>query len=133
MGRRGFPRTRRAAWWMATGTPGAGVNAHSEAEIECRGNSNPAIHGGLLVDPVNRHHFRYEDGSRYFLMGYEADWLWGADMKDPERKVMHRLIDQMAARAFNHVLVNVYAHDPAGSNDRLNEWDYGPPRIYGLS
>ena len=125
-----FSPPRPGRWSMTTVSPVAALNAHSEAEIECRGNSNPAIHGGLLVDPVNRHHFLYEDGSRYFLMGYEADWLWGADMKDPERKVMHRLIDQMAARGFNHVLVNVYAHDTTWSNGRRNQWDYGPPEMY---
>jgi hypothetical protein len=27
----------------------------------------------------------YQDGTRYFLLGYEADWLWGADPLDPER------------------------------------------------
>ena len=125
-----FSPTRPGRWSMTTVSPVAALNAHSEAAIECRGNSNPAIHGGLLVDPVNRHHFIHEDGSRYFLMGYEADWLWGADMKDPERKVMHRLIDQMAARGFNHVLVNVYAHDTTWSNGKRNQWDYGPPEMY---
>ena len=49
----------------------------------------------LRVDPAHPYHFIYEDGTRYFLLGYEADWLWAPEMKDPKRKVMHRLIDQM--------------------------------------
>jgi hypothetical protein len=125
-----FSPTKPGRWSMTTVSPVAALNAHNEAEIQCSANSNPAIHGGLLVDPVNRHHFLYEDGSRYFLMGYEADWLWGADMKDPERKVMHHLIDQMAARGFNHLMVNVYAHDTGWSKGHQNQWDYGPPEMY---
>src|ERR1700730_15583136 len=106
-----FSATKPGRWSMTTVSPIAALNAHTETDIQCTANSNPNIHGALLVDPVNRHHFMYEDGSRYFLMGYEADWLWGADLKDPERKVMHHLIDQMAARGFNHLLVNIYAYD----------------------
>jgi hypothetical protein len=125
-----FSPTVVGRWSMTTVSPFAALNGHTETDIQCTKNSNPAIHGGLLVDPVNRHHFLYEDGSRYFLMGYEADWLWGADSKDPERKVMHHLIDQMVARGFNHVLVNIYAHDTSWSPGHQNQWDYGPPETY---
>ena len=125
-----FSPTKPGRWSMITASPVAALNAHTETDIQCTGNSNSAIHGGLFVDPVNRHHFIYEDGSRYFLMGYEADWLWGADLKDPERKVMRRLIDQIAARGFNHLLVNVYAHDTSWSKGHQNQWDFGPTDIY---
>ena len=117
-------------WSMVTSSSTLGLSGQTAIEIECKKNANPAIHGGLRVDPVNRHHFLYEDGSRYLLMGYEADWLWGADMTDPERKVMHHLIDQIAARGFNHLLVNIYAHDTSWSKGKQNQWDYGPTPIY---
>lgn len=125
-----FSPTVPGRWSMTTVSPVAALNAHTETDIQCTPNANRAIHGGLLVDPVNRHHFVYEDGARYFLMGYEADWLWGADMKDPERRLMHHLIDQIAARGFNHLLVNIYAHDTSWSKGRQNAWDYGPPDMY---
>jgi len=44
--------------------------------------------------------------------------------------VMHRLIDQMAERGFNQVLVNVYSHDTRWCAGKACEWDYGPPEIY---
>lgn len=125
-----FSPTVPGRWSMATVSPVAALNGHVESDIECTSNTNTAIHGALRVDPVNRHHFIYEDGTRYFLMGYEADWLWGADMKDPQRKLMHHLIDQIAARGFNHVLVNIYAHDTNWSKGRQNQWDFGPPDLY---
>ena len=125
-----FSPTVIGHWSMATVSPVAALNAQAISDIECVRNSNPVIHGGLLVDPVNRHHFIYQDGSRYFLMGYEADWLWGADMKDPDRKVMHHLINQISARGFNHLLVNIYAHDTSWSKGHQNQWDYAPTEMY---
>lgn len=125
-----FSATKPGRWSLTTVSPVAALNAHVETDIECNRNANPNLHGGLLVDPVNRHHFIFEDGTRYFLMGYEADWLWGADMKDPERRVMHRLIDQISARGFNHLLVNIYAYDTAWSKGHQNQWDYGPTEMY---
>ncbi len=116
-------------WTLRTVSPVPALNGQ-DAEITATPNTNRSIHGGLLVDPANRHHFKYEDGSRYFLMGYEVDWLALADMKDPQRKVMHRLIDQIAARGFNHVLVNIYAHDTSWSKGTQHEWDYGPPAMF---
>jgi hypothetical protein len=125
-----FAPTVPGAWSMRTVSSVAALNGQTESAITATANTNASLHGGLLVDPLNRHHFKYEDGTRYFLMGYEADWLAEADMKDPQRKVMHRLIDQIAARGFNHVLVNVYAHDTSWAKGTQNQWDYGPPAMY---
>src|SRR5262245_46734713 len=44
-------------------------------EVECLPNDNPAVHGALLVDPLHPHHFLHEDGTRPFVLGYEANWL----------------------------------------------------------
>lgn len=98
--------------------------------LEASPNRHAAIHGRLMVDPDFPYHFKFEDGTRFFLMGYEADWLWGADMLDPERKLMNRLIDQISARGFNYVLVNVYAHDTRWCPGKVNEWDFGPAPLY---
>ena len=43
---------------------------------------------------------------------------------------MRRLIDRIAGRGFNHVMVNVYAHDTSWSPGKQNQWDYGPPAIF---
>jgi hypothetical protein len=127
-----FSPTAVGHWSMRTSSPAAALNGRLETNIECSANTNPAVHGGLLVDPVNRHHFLYEDGTRYFLMGYEADWLWAVDMKDPDRKVMRHLIDQIASRGFNHLIVNVFAYDTSWSKGKMNEWDYGPPEMFAF-
>jgi len=116
-------------WTLRTVSPVAELNGRVEESLAVA-NRNPNIHGALQIDPTHPFHFRFQDGTRFFLMGYEADWLWGADMLDPSRKLMRRLIDQISARGFNYVLVNVYAHDTRWCPGKVNEWDFGPPALY---
>lgn len=125
-----FAPTVIGRWSLQTVSSVAALNGKMETQITATANRNPAIHGGLQVDPLNRHHFIYADGTRYFLMGYEADWLAEADMNDPQRKVMHHLIDQISTRGFNHVLVNVYAYDTLWAKGHTSRWDYGPPPLF---
>jgi hypothetical protein len=125
-----FSPNRQGAWTMRTRSSHQALDGKAETAIACTPNTHPNIHGVLKVDPAHPHHFIYEDGARYFLLGYEADWLWGADMQDPKRALMNRLIGQMASRGFNHVLVNVYAHDTGWSPERKHEWDWGPAPVF---
>ncbi len=120
-----FSPTRQGSWSLRTVSPAPTLHGKTEANIFGIANRHPQIHGGLRADPEHPYHFVYEDGTRYFLMGYECDWLW-ALAPDAQR----RLIDQIAARGFNHVLVNLYAHDTTWSRGRRNQWDYGPPNIF---
>jgi hypothetical protein len=116
-------------WVLRTFSPVPALDGKT-AEGEAAPSSNPKVHGAPRVDSEHPFHFRFEDGSRFFLMGYEADWLWGADMLDPARKVMRRLIAQMAERGFTHVMVNVYAYDTPWCPGKSSEWDYGPVSLY---
>ena len=125
-----FAPTRLGEWTMVTASSLPALDGKRETGIVCAANKHPNIHGRLRIDPAFPYHFVYEDGTRYFLLGYEADWLWGVDMLDPGRKLMRRLIDQMASRGFNHVMVNVYAHDTGWSPGKNHPWDWGPPQMY---
>jgi hypothetical protein len=125
-----FSPTHLGEWSLRTTSSLAELNGKAETGILCVSNRHPNIHGVLKVDAAHPHHFVYEDGTRYFLLGYEADWLWAPGMKDPDRKLMHRLIDLMAARGFNHVLVNVYAYDTSWAPGKSCEYDYGPAEMY---
>jgi Protein of unknown function (DUF4038)/Domain of unknown function (DUF5060) len=125
-----FSPTSLGTWSLRTRSSLPALNGRAESGIECQPNTHATIHGGLRVDPLHPHHFVYQDGTRYFLAGYEADFLWSVDMLDPQRRVMHTLIDQMASRGFNHVLVNIYAHDTTWASGKSCQWDYGPPAMY---
>lgn len=125
-----FSPTVPGVWNLRTLSPVAELNGRTESAIQCSPNTSSVIHGGLTVDPLHPHHFVYQDGTRYFLMGYEADWLWAVGLEDPQRKEMRRLIQQIAANGFNHVLTNIYAYDTGWSPGKKNQWDLGPAPIY---
>jgi hypothetical protein len=124
-----FSPTATGAWTLKTVSSLPALNGQT-GRLECVPNTHPRIHGSLRVDPAHPYHFVYEDGTRYFLLGYEADWLWGIETQDPERREQKKLIAQMASRGFNHVLVNIYAHDTGWSPERRHKWDFGPPDIF---
>jgi len=101
-----------------------------EVEFTCIPNTDPNIHGGLLVDPEHPYHFMFEDGTRYFMMGYECDWLWALDMENPNLFRLNRFLDKLVDYGFNHILLNTYAHDCPWQKGRTCKDDYGPPPLY---
>jgi len=128
-----FSATRPGRWRMKTGSSLVELSGKSW-EISAAPNRQPEIHGGLRVDPARPFHFVWEDGARHFLLGYECDWLWALDLTesggDPELPKTRRLVESIRRHGFNHVILNVYAHDTNWSKGRQNQWDYGPPALY---
>jgi len=93
-------------------------------------NPSPAQHGPLGVDPAHRHQFVFADGTHFFPMGYECDWLWALDTNDPELKVLNPFLDKIAANGFDFVILNAFAQDTSWRKGKTGPDDYGPPPIY---
>lgn len=124
-----FSAPQPGSWTLETKSNVAALTGH-DRQFEAGPAVSLRFPGVLQVDPESKRHFQFANGTRFFPMGYEADWLWGADMADPERKLMHRVIEQMNANGFNYVLVNVYAHDTKWTPGKSCEWDFGPVTLY---
>ena len=92
--------------------------------IECSG-EDPKLHGSLNIDRENPYHFVYEDGARYFMMGYECDWLWALDLSE-----LNPFLDKLADYGFNNIILNAYAHDTSWCKGKTSDKDYGPPPMY---
>ena len=88
---------------------------------------NPTSHGAIRVDPALPHHYLYADGTRYFQMGYELDWLGLLDFGDPNIAKAKTLIDMVAANGFTEVLMQAYAYDTAWKPGMTSAYDFGPP------
>lgn len=101
-----------------------------EVFFACVRNPYPPIHGRLQVDPEHRYHFIYEDGTHYFLMGYECDWLWALDLGKSELTMLNPFLDKLASSGFNHIILNAYAHDCGWRKGNTGPDDYGPPPLY---
>lgn len=116
-------------WSFTTDSTQPELNGKT-VSFECGPNTNPAVHGGLKVDPAHPHHFIYEDGTRHFLLGYECDWLWALDTFDPALKTVNPFLDKLVANGFNFVILNTYAHDCSWRKGKTGPDDFGPPPLY---
>ncbi|MCM2369166.1 DUF5060 domain-containing protein [Aporhodopirellula aestuarii] len=89
--------------------------------------------GGLWLDPDNDRNFVYEDGTNYYPIAIEADWLFALDAENPDGIPVTRMfVDTLAENGFNQVVMNVFAYDVNWKKDERLEakYDYGSPRVF---
>ena len=121
--------TVEGAWSLVTTSDVKELDGKTAA-FTCMTNPNPKVHGMLRVDKAHPHHFIFDDGARFFLQGYEYDWLWALDMDKPGVPTVNQTLDLIAKNGFNYVILNSYAHDTAWRKGRKSEDDYGPSALY---
>ena len=90
------------------------------------GTTNPNGHGAVRVDPALPHHYLNEDGTRYFQMGYEIDWLGLMDFGDANVTKARSIIDMLAANGFSEVNMQLYAYDTSWKPGITSAYDFGP-------
>ena len=60
----------------------------------------------------------YEDGTPYFMMGFECDFLYALDYKNVQSTpILDKFLDGVARNGFNHIVMNVYATDVVWQKD----------------
>ncbi|WP_066631768.1 DUF5060 domain-containing protein [Labilibacter marinus] len=71
-----------------------------------------ASHGGIVIPENDPQHFYYEDGTPYFLMAFECDWLYALDYhnEDGLPKTNH-LLNLLNDNGLNQVVMNVFSYD----------------------
>ena len=124
-----FSPNAEGTWTLVTTSEAPDLNGKT-VTFSCVRNPNPRVHGGLRVDADHPHHFIFEDGSRYFLMGYECDWLWALDQQSATLATLNPFLDKLASSGFNHVILNAYAHDTGWRKGNSTPDDFGPPPLY---
>ena len=93
-------------------------------------NKDKNVHGNLVVDPEHPHHFLYQDGTHWFPVGYECNWLWALDEGDDKLPVVNAFLDKLTSYGFNFVLLNTYCYDTSWRPGKLTADDYGPSTLY---
>lgn len=102
--------------------------------IQITENTRENQQGAVIIDPENPQSFIYQDGSPHFLLAYELDWLFALDYENTSAiPRTEQILDDVAANGFNHVVMNVYAHDVGWkiAEDVPNEYYFGKPD-YGI-
>ncbi|MGJ8732662.1 MAG: DUF5060 domain-containing protein [Cellulophaga sp.] len=90
-------------------------------------------HGGIIVHKNDPQNFYYEDGTPYFLLAFECDWLYALDYHDKNGtpKTNH-LLDLLSKNGFNQVVMNVFSYDVSWKkDDKLKEYpkhEFGGPK-----
>lgn len=120
--------TAEGQWSLATKSELPELNGKTIA-FTCVTNANPIIHGVLGVDREHPYHFIFADGTRFFLQGYEYDWLWALDMDKPGVPTIEKTVDLIASNGFNYVIVNTYALDTTWCAGKTGPDDFGPPLL----
>jgi hypothetical protein len=121
--------TAEGAWSLVTTSDVKELDGKT-AEFNCVKNANPSVHGVLRVDKSHPHHFIFEDGTRFFMQGYEYDWLWALDMDKRGVPTVEKSLDLIAKYGFNYVILNSYAHDTDWRKGKIGPDDYGPSLLY---
>lgn len=89
-------------------------------------------HGPVIVSKTNPQKFVYADGTPYFLLAFELDWLFALDWDNradiPKSKHILDIIDD---HGFNHIVMNVYAYDAAWRWREIEEkFNFAKPEVF---
>ncbi len=83
-------------------------------------NTDQTNHGGVVLsnEKGKKQSFFYEDGTPYFVLGYELDWLFALDYEnDKGLPKSEHLLSLIKENGFNHIVMNVYSHDVSWTKD----------------
>ncbi len=90
-------------------------------------------HGAVKVHPEHAQRFIYEDGTSYFPLAFELDWLFALDAENSSDIPRTRqMINHLAAYKFNKVIMNVYAYEANwGEKDKIDEaYNFARPTAF---
>lgn len=102
-------------------------------EVVVSQNPETKAYGPIEADPDFPQKFRYANGSAYFMMAFELDWLFALDAENsggiPKTK---KIVETVKENGFNQIVMNVYAYDaPWGEKEKIKpENNYAKPAIY---
>ncbi|SDW35503.1 protein of unknown function [Lutibacter oricola] len=106
-----FSSSKPGKWIYTTKSSNKGLNNKKGTVVVLDKNSKNH-HGEIIVDPKNPEYFIYEDGTPYFLMAFECDWMYALDYKNEEGipKTDH-LLNLISENGFNQVVTTVFSYD----------------------
>lgn len=74
-------------------------------------------HGGVVLNKENPQHLFYEDGTHYFNLAFECDWLFALDYDQSEITKTRHLLSLVNQNGFNQIVMNVYSYDVSWPKD----------------
>ncbi len=88
-------------------------------EIMAQENQNPNVHGPVIIDPDLPQKFVYQDGTTYYAVAFEIDWLFALDSENAEGiPKTTQIVHEIKKNGFNQVVMNLYAYDVKWTVDK---------------
>ncbi len=101
-----------------------------KGKISVTDNTNPHVHGTVLVSSEHSQKFSYEDGTPYFALAFELDWLFALDY-DNQSAIprTEQIIGEVKSNGFNQIVMNIYAYDVGWevADDVPAAYEFGKP------
>ena len=119
--------------WEYQTYSGAAKLAGKEGKLHVLKSNKLDEHGPIEIDKSNTQRFSYADGTPYFLLAFELDWLFALDAHNtdgiPRTK---QIITDVADNKFNQIVMNVYAFDANwGERDKIDpKYDFAEPDVF---
>ncbi|MEM0925396.1 MAG: DUF5060 domain-containing protein, partial [Planctomycetota bacterium] len=119
--------------WTYTTTSSLPELAGKSGEFQVIENRSDEQHGPITISSSDPERFEYADGTPYFLMAFELDWLFALDAEnDDDIPRTREIVSSVADHGFNQIVMNVYAYDaPWGEKGKiLPEHNFAKPVVY---
>lgn len=111
-----------AGTWSYTTFSSRADLAGQTGEVVVSEAANDGQRGPVEIDPENPRRFRYADGSPYFVMAFELDWLFALDAENGDDIPRTReIVSTVREHGFNQIVMNVFAYDAKwGEKDKID-------------
>ena len=110
-----------------------GALAGREGSLSVTPNTRDWQRGPIAISESNPQRFVYADGSPYFCMAFELDWLFALDAENPnDIPRTRKIVAEVADHGFNQIVMNVFAYDANwGERDKIEpEHDFAEPTVF---
>ncbi|TNJ43150.1 hypothetical protein KFZ70_11240 [Tamlana fucoidanivorans] len=91
---------------------------HKKGKIVVGANEKQNRHGGVVLNESDPQHFYYEDGTHYFNLAFECDWLFALDYGQKDIPKTEHLLSLVEKYGFNQIVMNVYSYDVSWPKDK---------------
>ncbi len=127
-----FSPTMAGIWSYLTFSSIPGMSGKN-GELTSIKNDNPDIHGPVVINSNLPQKFVYHDGTTYFALAFEMDWLFALDYENSEDiPKTSQIVHEIKKNGFNQVVMNLYAYDVKWTvdNDIPQKYDFKEPDIF---
>ena len=126
-----FCPTKEGAWSYRINSSLKGINAQT-GQIQV-GPAKSGNRGPVQIVQEDPSKFQYADGTPYFLIAFELDWLFALDAEE-EKDIpkTRQMIRHVKENGFNQVIMNVYAYDANwGEKGKVDpSFNFAKPRVF---